>query len=30
MRHLGVILGVLVFLALIVAVAEPYRRARLM
>src|SRR5690349_5821625 len=30
MRHLGVILGVLVFLALIVAIAEPYRRARLM
>src|SRR4051812_27774747 len=30
MRHLGVILGVLVVLALIVAVAEPYRRARLM
>ena len=30
MRHLGVILGVLVLLAAIVALAEPYRRARLM
>src|SRR3954449_6717240 len=30
MRHLGVILGVVVVLATILAIAEPYRRARLM
>jgi cell division protein FtsW len=30
MKHLGVILAVLVFLAAVVAIAEPYRRARLM
>src|SRR3954466_15985739 len=30
MRHLGVILGVLVLLVTILAIAEPYRRARLM
>ena len=30
MRHLGVIAGTLVFIGLIVALAEPYRRARLM
>src|SRR4051794_67117 len=30
LRHLGVIVGVLVVLAAILAIAEPYRRARLM
>src|SRR3954465_10840368 len=30
MRHLGVIAGTLLFIGLIVALAEPYRRARLM
>jgi cell division protein FtsW len=30
MRHLGVILGVLILLVTILAIAEPYRRARLM
>jgi cell division protein FtsW len=30
MRHLGIILGVLVVLATLLAIAEPYRRARLM
>jgi cell division protein FtsW len=30
LRHLGILLGVLAGLALIVAIAEPYRRARLM
>src|SRR3954463_6048937 len=29
-RHLGVILGALAFLALVLAIIEPYRRARLM
>src|SRR4051794_6438362 len=29
MRHLGLILGVLAFLALVFAILEPYRRARL-
>jgi cell division protein FtsW len=29
MRHLGLILGVLAFLALVFAIVEPYRRARL-
>jgi cell division protein FtsW len=30
MRHLGIIVGALLLLALVVALAEPYRRARLM
>ena len=30
MRHLGVIFGVLAFLATVLAIVEPYRRARLM
>jgi cell division protein FtsW len=30
MRHLGIVVGMLAFLALIFAIAEPYRRARLL
>jgi cell division protein FtsW len=30
MRHLGIVVGALAFLALIFAIAEPYRRARLL